>query len=127
MKTHIDGTLPMNGEIFVFGSNLAGYHGGGAARAARDLLGAEMGVSLGMTGKCYAIPTKDEHLRTLRLDRVKFYVNMFNDYAEQHPEIEFWMTRVGCMLAGYKNSDIAPLFKNLPNVNWPEEWEEYVL
>ena len=127
MKTHIDGTLPTNGEIFVFGSNLAGYHGAGAAKVARQLFGAKLGDSLGITGFSFAIPTKDEHIQTISLHRIKLYVDIFNDFAKQHPHLEFWMTRVGAGLAGYENSDIAPLFRNLPNINWPEEWEEYIL
>jgi len=60
------------------------------------------------------------------LDRVKFYIDMFNDFAKANPGTQFWMTRVGCGLAGYENSDIAPLFRNLPNINWPEEWADLI-
>lgn len=127
MKTHIDGTLPTNGEIFVFGSNLSGYHGAGAAKVARQLFGAKLGTSLGMTGFSFAIPTKDERIQTIGLGRIKVYVDIFNDYAKQHPELEFWMSRIGCGLAGYDNIDIAPMFKPLPNINWPEEWVEFLL
>lgn len=109
--------------IFVFGSNLAGRHGKGAALCARNEHGAQYGVGLGRTGKAYAIPTKDEQIRTLPLPRIAGYVADFLNYARQHPELEFQVTKIGCGLAGYQESDIAPMFQGAPgNCHLPEGW-----
>ena len=107
-------------EIFVFGSNLAGFHGGGAARIAYEHFGAEWGVGVGPTGKCYAIPTMQGGVDTIRP-----YVDEFIRYAEQHPELTFLVTRIGCGIAGFTDEQIAPLFASahsLPNVTLPEGW-----
>lgn len=107
-------TLKPN-EIFVFGSNLAGRHGGGAARIAADKFGAEWGVGVGRTGQTYAIPTMQGGVDTIRP-----YVDDFIEYATQHPELNFLVTRIGCGIAGFR--DIAPLFakcKDMPNVWLP--------
>lgn len=110
-------------EIFVFGSNLAGRHGKGAALHARQHCGAKIGVGDGPTGLAYAIPTKDEHIRTLPLERIKPYVDRFVLYAKQNPSLEFKLTAIGCGLAGYKPSDIAPMFRDAPpNVRKPPEF-----
>jgi hypothetical protein len=109
--------------IFVFGSNLAGRHGKGAALAARQQHGATYGVGIGRQGNAYAIPTKDAQLRTLPLDQIKQYVRGFMVYAIEHPALQFEVTRIGCGLAGYKDADIAPLFANAPiNCILPEGW-----
>lgn len=107
-------------EIFVFGSNLAGFHGGGAARIAYEHFGAEWGVGVGPTGKYYAIPTMQGGVDTIRP-----YVDEFIRYAEQHPELTFLVTRIGCGIAGFTDEQIAPLFasaRSLPNVTLPEGW-----
>ena len=109
-------------EIFVFGSNLAGCHGGGAARIAYEHFGAEWGVGVGPTGQCYAIPTMQGGVET-----IKPYVDDFIRYAEQHPEQIFLVTRIGCGIAGFTDAEIAPLFAaahNLPNVALPAGWRE---
>ena len=93
-------------EVFVFGSNLRGMHNGGAARYAMDRFGAEPGTGVGMTGRCYAIPTMQGGVET-----IVPYVNEFFDYARNHPELKFLVTRIGCGIAGFKDTDIAPLFK----------------
>lgn len=112
-----------NNKIFVFGSNYAGRHGKGAALHARKYYGAEYGVGVGRTGNAYAIPTKDEKLKTLPLSVISTYVVEFLNYAKKHPELEFIITRVGCGLARYTDSDIAPFFKDVPeNCILPEEW-----
>ena len=113
----------MNEKIFVFGSNLAGRHGKGAALCARRHHGAEYGVGVGRTGNSYAIPTKDRNLKPLPLSTIGAFVRNFLEYAALHPELTFEVTRVGCGLAGYLDSDIAPFFKNAPrNCELPDWW-----
>ena len=110
-------------KIFVFGSNLAGRHGAGAALFARQYHGAIYGKGVGIQGNSYALPTKDEHLRSLPLEEIKTYVDQFLSYAEYHSELEFIVTRVGCGLAGYTDDDIRPMFDAAPNnCHLPEEW-----
>lgn len=107
-------------EVFVFGSNLQGYHGGGAARTAMDKFGAEWGVGVGPTGRCYAIPTMQGGVET-----IKPYVDEFLEYAKEHPDTRFLVTRIGCGIAGFRDAEIAPLFvkaANLPNVALPRFW-----
>ena len=102
-------------RIFVFGSNLAGRHGAGAALAARNKYGAIYGQGFGRQGDSYAIPTKNSLLRTLPLGTIKVYVVGFLGYAEDHPDLTFMVTRIGCGLAGYKDKQIAPFFRGAPN------------
>lgn len=101
--------------IFVFGSNLAGRHGKGAALTARNLYGAIYGKGVGIQGSSYAIPTKDRDLKPLKLEIIEQYVNQFLDFARKHEEMQFLVTAIGCGLAGYSAKDIAPMFKNSPN------------
>lgn len=109
--------------IFVFGSNLAGRHGKGAALHALKNYGAVYGRGIGRQGNSYAIPTKDAFLRTLSLKEIERYVRDFNAYAAQNPGLKFLVTRIGCGLAGYKDADIAPLFRFAPpNCQLPEGW-----
>lgn len=111
--------------IFVFGSNLAGRHGKGAALTARFSYGAIYGQGYGRQGNSFAIPTKDHQLRTLPLDRIEDYVKKFFNYAAAVPNEQFQVTRIGCGYAGYKDEDIAPMFKNAPaNCHLPEQWIE---
>ena len=98
-------------EVFVFGSNLAGMHGGGAARVARLRFGAVMGNGVGMQGRSYAIPTMQGGTETIRP-----YVNDFIAYAKEHPELTFLVTPIGCGIAGFEPEDIAPLFEEASNV-----------
>lgn len=115
----------MAGLIFVFGSNLAGRHGAGAALFARQNKGAEYGVGEGHTGQSYALPTKDENIRTRPITDVAESVGKFMQYATEHPELQFEVTKVGCGLAGFKEVEIAPLFKGCPeNCILPEGWRE---
>lgn len=107
-------------EIFVFGSNLQGLHHGGAARTAYERFGAEWGVGVGPTGKCYAIPTMHGGV-----EDIKPYVDDFVEYAKAHPNNRFRVTRIGCGIAGFTDKEIAPLFKKaheLYNVTFPLEW-----
>lgn len=110
--------------IFVFGSNLAGRHGAGAARFALQWRGAVAGQGEGPYGDSYALPTKDAELRPLPLARVRHHIEDFLTYAELHPELKFQVTRVGCGLAGFKDEQIAPLFFDAPdNCYLPGIWE----
>jgi hypothetical protein len=112
-------------EIFVFGSNLAGRHGKGAALYAREHHGAVYGRGIGLQGNSYAIPTKDERLRTLPLDAIKRHVDTFLGVARSAPDgIVFKVTAIGTGLAGYKHEQIAPMFKGAPaNCALPDEWQ----
>lgn len=103
-------------EIFVFGSNFEGRHIGGAAHAAHEKFGAVWGIGEGLQGKSYAIPTMDG------LDQIKAPVDRFFSFAKQHHELKFFVTRIGCGIAGYTDEQIAPLFIDaafLPNVYLP--------
>jgi hypothetical protein len=100
--------------IFVFGSNLAGRHGKGAARYARQRHGAVYGQGVGLQGNSYAIPTEDERLRTLPLDAIREHVAAFKRFAAEHPELTFQVTAIGCGLAGYRPEQIAPMFADAP-------------
>ena len=105
-------------EIFVFGSNLAGRHGGGAARVANMKFGAEWGVGVGLTGQSYAIPTMQGGVET-----IKPYVDEFIRFAQENPGLKFLVTRIGCGIAGFKDEEIAPLFDKamqVPNIYLPE-------
>lgn len=98
-------------EIFVFGSNLQGMHGGGAAYAAVNKFGAIMGQGVGLQGQSYAIPTMQGGVET-----IKPYVDEFVEFAKNHPELKFLVTRIGCGIAGFTDREIAPLFKEAVNV-----------
>lgn len=109
--------------IFVFGSNLAGRHGAGAARHAFEFCGAEMGVGVGLTGRSYAIPTKNERIQTMYLDIIAEYIEQFIGFAKHHPELNFQVTPIGCGLAGYRQDQIRPLFCDMPdNCFFSAEW-----
>lgn len=113
-------------EIFVFGSNLSGIHGGGAAWLAHNKFGAVWGEGIGMTGRCYAIPTKSERIeRTLRIDEIEPFVKQFIIYAKDNRDQIFLVTEIGCGLAGYSPKYIAPLFKdaiNIENIRLPQSF-----
>lgn len=114
--------------IFVFGSNLAGRHGKGAALYARQHYGAVYGQGVGFQGTSYAIPTKDGQLRTLDKPTIQSYVNDFIQFATDCYEDVFQVTRIGCGLAGYTDADIAPMFKHAPtNCLLPNGWRSYGL
>jgi len=114
----------MTREIFVFGSNLAGRHGRGAALHARENYGAVYGVGFGRTGDAYAIPTKDENLQTLPLSTIRAWCWAFIEYARAHPELTFILTPVGTGLAGYTKDQIAPFFVSIipMNVRYADTW-----
>jgi hypothetical protein len=113
--------------VFVFGSNLSGRHGRGAALRAREHHGAVSGKGVGLQGASYAIPTKDHALRGLPLDQIAHYVNRFIEFAKEHTEMTFQVTRVGCGMAGYSDKQMAPLFAGAPeNCRLPEEWKPFL-
>ena len=112
-------------EIFVFGSNLAGHHKGGAARAANMKFGAEWGVGVGLTGHAYAIPTMQGGVGT-----IKPYVDEFIEFAKAHSELKFLVTRIGCGIAGFKDEQIAPLFQkalSVFNIYLPKEFYDLIV
>lgn len=107
-------------EVFVFGSNLAGRHCGGAARVARERFGAIMGQGVGMQGQSYAIRTMQGGVET-----IKPYVDDFIALAREWDQTTFYVTRIGCGIAGFKDEEIAPLFAealSLYNVRLPESF-----
>ncbi len=116
----------MSDQIVVFGSNLSGFHGAGAAKTARTDHGALYGVGNGPTGNSYALPTKDKKLNSLPIKEVEKYVEEFIDYAQRHPELKFKVTKIGCGLAGFLDAEIAPLFQNAPdNCEFDEGWKTF--
>lgn len=107
-------------EIFVFGSNLQGQHGGGAARVAYEQFGAVWGQGVGLYGKTYAIPTMHGGV-----DMIKPYVDEFIAFARLHPELKFLVTRIGCGIAGFTDEEMAPLFaeaSSVTNIFLPESF-----
>ncbi len=113
-----------NDPVFVFGSNLAGRHGKGAALWARLHRGAIYGRGVGPQGNAYAIPTKDRQLRVLPLHVIRAYVGEFLNYARRQPNISFELTPIGCGLAGYRPEQIAPMFSDAPpNVILPDAFD----
>ena len=92
-------------EVFVFGSNLAGMHGGGAARVAHQRFGAVMGQGVGLQGQSYAIPTMQGGVETIRP-----YVDEFIRFAAEHPDMKFLVTPIGCGIAGFTAREMGPLF-----------------
>ena len=107
-------------EVFVFGSNLGGMHGGGAARVAADRFGAVMGQGVGLQGQSYAIPTMQGGVETIRP-----YVDEFIQFAKQHSELTFLVTRIGCGIAGFTDDEISPLFTEshgVENIVLPPNW-----
>lgn len=120
-------------EIFVFGSNLDGNHAGGAAKFAVMKFGAEMGNGIGLQGQSYAIPTlskplfRYEDLEEIKLpiSEIQQYVDAFIGFAQNHQDMFFYVTPIGCGIAGFKESEIAPLFQkciNMENVALPQSF-----
>lgn len=110
------------GEIFVFGSNLAGCHAGGAARLALEHFGAIWGQGVGLQGESYAIPTMQGGIETIRP-----YVDQFIAFARLHPRYRFLVTEIGCGIAGFSPEQIAPLFaeaRDIPNVWLPARFRQ---
>lgn len=117
----------MKSIIFVFGSNLAGQHGAGAAKHALMYWEAKYNVGEGRQGYAYGIPTKDRMLKTLPLEQIAVYVDSFLKFAKLYPMLDFQVTAVGCGLAGLTPEQVAPLFKGAtPNVHLPLGWREII-
>jgi hypothetical protein len=115
----------MSDPVFVFGSNLRGLHGAGAAKWAVENRGAIYWQGQGLQGNSYGIPTKDENIVTLSLDRIQGYVEDFLRFAEDNPDMTFQLTPIGCGLAGLTPSQIAPMFSSASgNVQLPVEFIE---
>lgn len=111
-------------EIFVFGSNLSGQHGGGAARLAYDKWGAVWGQGVGLQGSTYGIPTMQGGV-----DTIKPYVDEFIRFAKEHPEMTFLVTEIGCGIAGFRVEEIAPLFIEaapVKNIFLPERFWQII-
>lgn len=111
-------------EIFVFGSNRGGMHGGGAARAAYNRFGAVWGQGVGLQGQSYAIPTMQGGVET-----IKPYVDEFIAFVQAHPELKFLVTRIGCGIAGFRDEQIAPLFAaaiDQDNIILPREFVDAI-
>lgn len=109
-------------EVFVFGSNLAGLHAGGAARFAMQRFGAVWGQGVGLQGQSYAIPTMQGGVET-----IKPYVDDFVDFARKNPHLKFLVTEIGCGIAGFTPDQIAPLFTRaagLDNVWLPARFQK---
>ncbi len=118
-------TITFDTFVFVFGSNLAGRHGAGAAKFAREWRGAEPGIGVGLRGQSYALPTKGRSLEVLPLSEIKEHVDAFKAVAARRQDLRFQVTRVGCGLAGYQDTDIAPLFDAASeNVMLPGVWHK---
>jgi len=114
----------LSDEVFVFGSNLEGMHGGGAAYYAFKHFGATMGCGSGLRGQSYAIPTMQGGTET-----IKPYVDQFISFAKQHPELYFYVTRIGCGIAGFRDKEIAVLFKDakdIANISLPESFKKHI-
>lgn len=131
---HPDRTSPTSPEgiVWVFGSNLQGIHGAGAAKVAELEYGAVRGCGKGLTGSAYAIPTRDYRYATrtftnLSLSGIKTAVERLLRYAATRPGVIFFCTRVGCDLAGNSDTEIASFFIDAPeNFSFAEEWREFL-
>lgn len=127
---HIDGAIPPlnQGWVFVFGSELAGRHGAGAALIATKHFGAQRGVGFGWTSESsFAIPVRTGQLETLSIKAIAVAVIGFVGDAQMNPNRKFWVSRVGCEADGYADREIAPLFLRAPrNCSFVREWETYL-
>ena len=128
LKTPENITFLKANEIFVFGSNLSGIHGAGAAKLAYDLFGAEWRNHKGIQGNSYAIPTKNVSItKTLSLNEISKHVSDFIEFAKQNSHLTFYVTKIGCGLAGLKEEQVAPLFIDaleVENIALPEDFIE---
>lgn len=115
-------------KVLVFGSNCKGIHGAGSARVAAMAWGAKFGVGEGLTGRAYAIPTKETPYKRRLLSDVKCSVDRFLGVARSRPDLQFLVVRVGCSLAGFTDQQMAPLFSGAPeNCSFDPLWEKFGL
>lgn len=120
---HQDGTEPKGNEVFVFGSNLSGHHGEGAAYLAFVSYGAKMGVGYGPTGHAYAVPTKQRNWKyRLTIEEIKEHTDAFAKYTRRLKTQLFWVTGIGCGYSRYKPEQMAPLFWDCINCSFPDTW-----
>lgn len=113
-------------DIFVFGSNLAGIHGAGAAKYAYENRGARWGQGIGWHGTSYAIPTRDRNIKTLPLEIIQSQVDDFIVFAKNQPYLTFEVTAIGCGFAGYTVYQIAPMFEHMPaNCRFSKSWSDH--
>ena len=116
---------PDDDRVFVFGSNLLGIHGAGAAHYARCELGAELGIGEGPTGRTYALPTCYQPGEPITYQELAVYVDNFLTYARQHPEQRFFVSKVGCGIAGFDEDVVSMVFRCLDvpaNCDMPPGW-----
>lgn len=130
---HTDGTLPAEKScVFVFGSNLAGIHGAGAAEVAHRVYNYPMGLGAGFHSsedklEAFGIPTKGWHFNVLPLESIKLYIDYLLAWVIKNPTKAFFITRIGCGYANYNDSEIAPMFKGFPpNCSFAEPWKKYL-
>lgn len=115
-------------DIFVFGSNLGGFHGAGSAKHALDKHGAKYGLGVGICGNSYAIPTKDSSIEVLPIDVIRLYVEQFLEYANDRQQDTFNVVAIGCGLAGFSPEQIAPMFaQSGANVNLSKEFLDVII
>lgn len=134
MIFHKDGTLPPDDSwVFVFGSNEGGYHGAGSAKVANEVYKRPIGSGFGFLqnsgGMTFAIPTKDMEIKTLPIVDIEHNIAQFGSFVQRNPNMKFFITRVGCGLAGFSDERIAPVFASfidgLKNISIPDKWEQY--
>lgn len=128
-KYHNSHTYPdlATNHILVFPSNEAGLHSKGIPLIANCIFGAEFGVGLGVTGRCYAVPVRDRFIRPLSVNEIKRYVGMLKEYTHNRPDLRFWIMDIGTDKKEYKPHAIAPLFKGCnTNCNFPINWKPYL-
>lgn len=124
---HKDGIVPPNRYVFVFGSNLKGRHGLGAALLASQRFGAVEGEYAGLTGNSYAIATKDRFIKPMSLESIGLHVREFVRFTHERKDLLFFVTRVGCGLAGHDDKDMAVMFKGCYiNCSFAKQWEPYL-
>jgi hypothetical protein len=125
-KFHADNTIPKGNWIWVFGSDESGKHRKGAAKVAHVSFGAKYGIGMGITGKAYAIPVSDKHLKALPFTQIELNINVFLDFAKKNPEPNFYIAHNGFDFDESHNT-IANLFALVPsNCSLPEAWRPNV-
>lgn len=124
-----DKILSLNeNEIFIFGSNLSGHHGRGAAKTALNKFGARWGQAVGLQGRSYGIPTKNRNMNVLSIPEIEHHVRKFIIFAKENPQLTFLVTEIGCGLERFSPKQIGPLFgkaKDVPNIHLPKRfWDQ---